>query len=92
MNHINQTFAGKFTYNSLLSKNVYHVLGEEVEVKTSDRDPDLITNISILNILGKPFLEELHKNEFRFPTEIEEYLEKKFKYLDRDKKISDIIS
>jgi hypothetical protein len=47
--------------------------------------------IATLNVLGKPFLEELHKNNTFFPIEIEEYLEKKFKSIERDKKIDKII-
>lgn len=72
-------------------KTTYHILGEDVEV-SSYKDSYIITNICILNVLGKPFLEELHKNGYHFPTEIEEYLDKKFKSLERDKKINDIIS
>ena len=74
--------------------SIYHILGEDVEVSGSFfyRDSNLISNISTLNVLGKPFLEELHKNGFLFPTEIEEYLDKKFKSLERDKKINGIIS
>lgn len=75
------------------SKTTYHILGEDVEVSNGVyADPNLVTNISILNILGKPFLDELHKNNTFFPSEIEDYLEKKFKWLERDKKIDDIIN
>lgn len=76
-------------------KNTYHVLGEDVEVSGNAyqiKDTALVTNIATLNVLGKPFLDELHKNGVFFPTEIEEYLEKKFKWLERDKKIDDIIN
>lgn len=76
------------------SKTTYHILGEDVEVSNGGyyKDTNLITNISILNVLGKPFLDELHKNGSFFPAEIEDYLEKKFKWLERDKKIDDIIN
>lgn len=82
-----------YTLSSSL-KTTYHVLGEDVEVSASNyyKDLTLVTNIATLNVLGKPFLEELHKNGVFFPTEIEEYLEKKFKWLERDKKIDDIIN
>jgi hypothetical protein len=73
-------------------KRTYHVLDEDVEVVSSYIDIGLVTNIAILNVLGKPFLDELHKNGTFFPTEIEEYLEKKFKLMERDKKIDDIIN
>lgn len=81
-------------YNSITtSSQKYHILGEDVEVSIGYyKDPNLLTNISILNVLGKPFLDELHKNNFFFPTEIEEYLENKFKWLERDKKIDNIIN
>lgn len=76
-------------------KTTYHVLGEDIEVSTSSgyyKDITLVTNIATLNVLGKPFLDELHKNGTFFPTEIEDYLEKIFKWLERDKKIDDIIN
>jgi hypothetical protein len=77
-----------------VSKTTYYILGEDVEISNSGpyRDSNLITNIAILNVLGKPFLDELHKNNTFFPSEIEDYLEKKFKWLERDKKIDDIIN
>lgn len=76
------------------SKTIYHILGEDVEVSNNGhyRDSNLITNIAIINVLGKPFLDELHKNNTFFPSEIEDYLEKKFKWLERDKKIDNIIN
>jgi len=90
---------GNLVYNgaavsTVKDTSIYHILGEDVEVSGSFfyRDSNLISNIATLNVLGKPFLEELHKNGFQFPTEIEEYLDKKFKSLERDKKINDIIS
>lgn len=73
-------------------KRTYHVLDEDIEVLSSYIDTGLVTNIATLNVLGKPFLDELHKNGTFFPTEIEEYLEKKFKWMERDKKIDDIIN
>jgi hypothetical protein len=74
------------------TKTTYHVLGEDVEVSSSYVDGNTAMMIATLNVLGKPFLDELHKNSTFFPREIEEYLEKKFKWLERDKKIDDIIN
>ena len=74
------------------TKATYHILGEDVEVSNSYRDGNTAMMIATLNVLGKPFLDELHKNNVFFPTEIEEYLEKKFKWIERDKKIDDIIN
>ena len=71
----------------------YHILGEDVEVSSQPYQDGMTTlMISTLNVLGKPYLDELHKNNTFFPKEIEEYLEKKFKWLERDKKIDDIIN
>ena len=82
------------SFTTGVSKTTYHILGEDVEVSNSSHygDTNLITNIATLNVLGKPFLNELHKNNTFFPSEIEDYLEKKFKWLERDKKIDDIIN
>jgi hypothetical protein len=73
-------------------KATYHVLGEDVEVSNSYTDGNTAMMIATLNVLGKPFLDELHKNNVFFPSEIEKYLEKKFKWIERDKKIDDIIN
>jgi hypothetical protein len=73
-------------------KTKYHILGEDVEVSGYYQDGTTVMMIATLNVLGKPFLDELHKNRTFFPQEIEEYLEKKFKWLERDKKIDDIIN
>ena len=72
------------------SKTTYHVLGEDIEVD-SYANAELGIAISTLNVLGKPFYDQLKKNNITLPTEIEEYLEKKFKILERDRKIKDIL-
>jgi hypothetical protein len=82
---------GGSTMNYSTNKTTYHVLGEDIEVITWG-DPNLAVAISTLNILGKPFYEQLKKNNITLPTEIEEYLEVKFKILERDRKIKDIIN
>lgn len=95
ISNISITSGTNLLYNSIsVVSQKYHVLGEDVEVSNSGyyTDPNLLTNIAILNVLGKPFLDELHKNNAFFPTEIEEYLENKFKWLERDKKIDNIIN
>ena len=72
------------------AKTTYHVLGEDIQVD-SYANAELGIAISTLNILGKPFYDELKKNNVTLPSEIEEYLEKKFKILERDRKIKDIL-
>ena len=77
-------------YSTTINKTTYHVLGEDIQVG-GHSDPDLVVVISTLNVLGKPFYDELRKNNFILPSEIEEYLEIKFKVLERDRKIKDIL-
>jgi hypothetical protein len=72
------------------AKTTYHVLGEDIQVD-SYANAEVGITISTLNILGKPFYDQLKKNNITLPTEIEEYLEKKFKILERDRKIKDIL-
>lgn len=78
------------TMNYTMSKATYHVLGEDIEVD-GYVDPNLVIIISTLNVLGKPFYDELKKNKVTLPLDIEEYLEVKFKILERDRKIKDIL-
>ena len=66
------------SYTIAEEKTTYHILGEYVEVKGWP-DTYLAMIISTLNILKKPYYEELKKNNFRFPTEIEEYLKIAFR-------------
>jgi hypothetical protein len=73
-----------------INKTTYHVLGEDIEVDGYG-DPHIAVAISTLNVLGKPFYDELKKNNLTLPSEIEEYLEKKFKILERDRKIKEIL-
>jgi len=81
---------GGSTMNYSINKTTYHVLGEDIEVDGYG-DPHLAVAISTLNVLGKPFYDELKKNNLTLPSEIEEYLEIKFKILERDRKIKEIL-
>ena len=81
---------GGSTMNYSMNKTTYHVLGEDIEVDGYS-DQYLAVAISTLNVLGKPFYDELKKNNINLPSEIEEYLEVKFKILERDRKIKDIL-
>ena len=47
--------------------------------------------ISTLNVLGKPYYDELKKNNVSFSNEIEDFLKQKFKILERDTKIDSIL-
>ena len=81
---------GGSTINYAVQKTTYHVLGEDVEVE-GHGDVNVAIAISTLNVLGKPFYDELKKNKISLPYEIEDYLEVKFKILERDRKINDVL-
>ena len=78
------------SFNTSLEKTKYHILGEDVEV-SSYIDGTTAMMISTLNILGKPYYDELKKNNVSFSNEIEDFLKQKFKILERDTKIDSIL-
>ena len=67
-------------------KVTYHVLGEDIEV-SGYYDTNLIMIIATLNILKKPYYDELKKNRFKFPEEIDNCLRIGF----RDNLIDDLM-
>jgi hypothetical protein len=48
--------------------------------------------IATINVLGKPYYDELLKQGVVLPSEISTFLERKFLILERDRKIDSIIS
>jgi len=69
----------------------YYILGEYVEVKSQFHDTNLAIIVSSINVLGRAFYDSLKENYVYLPSEIEEYLQNKFKILERDEKINKII-
>ena len=57
------------------SKNKFNILGEVYE-HTGWIDGHISVAISTINILGKPFWDELKKNGVIFPHEMEQFIEK----------------
>lgn len=78
------------SFNTTLAKTKYHILGEDIEV-SGYIDGTTAMMISTLNVLGKPFYDELKKNNVNFSNEIEDFLKQKFKILERDNKIDSIL-
>jgi hypothetical protein len=74
------------------TKKTYYVLGEKVDINQSFEKSLLIQLISTINVLGKPYYDQLKKNNYDFPQELEDFLEKKFKELERDDKINQLIN
>lgn len=70
----------------------FHVLGEDFELSNnSGFDSNLVIIISTLNVLGRPFWEELKKQNVYLPDELKDFIEKRLVILDRDEKINSII-
>ena len=68
----------------------YHILGEDFD-SNGYLDGTTAVMISTLNVLGRPFYEELKKNKISFPQEMDEFIQQRLKVLERDMKIESII-
>jgi len=84
-NNMNYITSG---YSSTITK--YHILGEDFE-NNGYLDGTTAVMISTLNVLGKPFYDELKKNNVSFPDDMDKFIQERLKVLDRDKKIDSII-
>ena len=71
-------------------KSTYVILGEEVAIN-GYKDIQLASCIEQINILGKPYYDELIKQGIKFSDEIEKILSRKFIEFERDRKI-DLVS
>ena len=78
-------------YTTSTLKGEYHILGEDVQV-VGYKDPNVSIIIATINVLGKPYYDELLKQGISLPYEVSTFLEKKFLILERDRKIDSIIS
>ena len=78
------------SFNTTIAKTKYHILGEEVEV-AGYIDGTTAMMISTLNVLSKPYYDELKKNNVSFSNEIEDFIKQKFKILKREDRIDSIL-
>ena len=78
------------SFNTTIAKAKYHILGEDVEID-GYIDGTTAMMIATLNVLGKPYYDELKKNNVSFSNEIEDFLKAKFKVMERDSKIDSIL-
>jgi len=78
-------------YTISTPKEEYHILGEDVQIG-GYKDPNLSIIIATINVLGKPYYDQLLKQGISLPYEVSTFLEKKFLILERDRKIDSIIS
>jgi len=88
---LNSNLSSSSTILSKISKKTtYHILGEDVQVQGS-KDGTTAMMICTLNVLGRPFYEEMKKNGICFPPDIENHLQLKFSIEERDEKIEEIL-
>lgn len=83
--------SGTSTYTYTSPKTEYIIFGEKVIVD-SYFDVNLATCLSSINILGKPFYDDIKKQGYIFCIEIEDVLNKHFLIMERDRKIDNIIN
>lgn len=83
------TSSGNFAIYSQRAK--YNILGEEFEID-GYQDPTIAIIISSINIMGKPFYDDLKKQDVHLPKEIDDFLLQKFRILERDTKIDSVIT
>ncbi len=81
------TFIG---YSSVVSKVKYVVLGKEIEVE-GYKDAVTALYISMINLHGKVFYDEVKKQGVDFPREIEDYLKIALIPWERDKKLDTLL-
>lgn len=79
------------TLQGISAKSTYHILGEDVEIE-GYKDSNVASIIACINVLGKPYYDELLKQGVSLPDKISTFLERKFLILERDRKIDSIIS
>ena len=82
------TSSSLFTLN--IPKTTYNVLGEDVEV-SGHKDAITAMYISMVNISGSEFYEEVKKQGISFPSEIDDVIKKRLVIHDRDKKLNSIL-
>lgn len=72
-------------------KTKYFILGEYFELDLYDNGY-LSIMISTLNVLGRPFYEDLKKQPVHLPNELTEIIEKRLTIIERDGKIDSILN
>lgn len=77
-------------------EKTYHILGEYFTYEYHNPygldESHISIIISSINIMGKPFYDDLKKQGIHIPYEIDNFINERFKILERDNKISKLIS
>ena len=82
--------SGSGAFSISTHKSKYHILGEEYEVN-SYVDPNLAIVIATLNVLKRPFWEEIKKQSIKFDQDLEDFIEERLKIYDRDEKLESLL-
>ena len=77
-------------YHSVVSKVKYYVLGKEIEVE-GYKDATTALYISLVNIHGKAFYDEVKKQGVDFPKQIDDYLKVNLVSWERNKKLDTLL-
>ena len=72
--------------------NRYNILGEEVDLDISDHNGSFAITIATLNVLGRPFYEELKKQPISLSNEVIEIIERRLIITERERKINSVIN
>lgn len=78
------------TFNISANKSTYHILDEDFEVE-GWHDANLAIIIATINVLGRPFYEQLKKQSVSLPESIDNFIKKRLTIIERDEKIGKII-
>lgn len=79
------------TFNISANKSTYHILDEDFEVE-GWHDANLAIIIATINVLGRPFYEQLKKQSVSLPESIDNFIKKRLSVIERDEKIDKIIT
>lgn len=99
--YITTTTGGNYTIttNSILNTSIlnpisnrYNILGEEVDLEITDYNGSFAITIATLNVLGRPFYEELKKQPISLSNEVIEIIERRLIITERERKINSVIN
>lgn len=98
--HITTTTGGNrvnYSYSSAISGSFgssiikLHILGEDYELENSLNDNTLQITIATLNVLKRPFWEQLKKQSIKFDKDLEDFIEARLKIHDREEKFKTLL-
>lgn len=80
------------TTSASIQTNRYYILGEYIDLSINDFSGTLSTILATLNVLGRPFYEELKKQPISLSNEVIEIIERRLIITERERKINSVIN